>query len=98
MEIDGQQAGGVVRNVGVLDDDRRRGPDGAERPRGQLWLALWPIGAHRPEPPDVTEGRCEVALGEDDEAPLLPVFPVERLPLLPVLPDEPVVPVAPPVE
>jgi hypothetical protein len=56
------------------------------------------IRNHRPEPPDVTEGFCELVLGENDEEPLLPVFPVEELPLLPVLPEEPVVPVDPPVD
>jgi hypothetical protein len=66
-----------------------------------LFAALRPW-AHRLEPPDVTEGLCEVLLGEDDEPPLVPVFPVETLPLLPVLPvllvlpDEPAV--DPPVE
>jgi hypothetical protein len=54
--------------------------------------------AHRLEPPDVTEGLCELTLGENDEAPLLPVFPVDALPVLPVLPDDPVVPVDPPVD
>jgi hypothetical protein len=53
--------------------------------------------AHRPDPPDVTEGVFELILGEEDEAPLLPVLPVE-LPVPPVLPDEPVVPVVPPVD
>jgi hypothetical protein len=56
------------------------------------------IRNHRPEPPDVTEGFCELVLGENDEEPLLPVFPVEELPLLPMLPEEPVVPVDPPVD
>jgi hypothetical protein len=56
------------------------------------------IRTHRPDPPDVTEGFCEVVLGENDEEPLLPLLPVVELPLLPVLPEEPVVPVAPPVE
>jgi hypothetical protein len=57
-------------------------------------------GHLRADPPDVTEGVCEVLLGEDDEpllpvfdveeVPVLPVFAVEELPLLPVLLDEPV--------
>jgi hypothetical protein len=58
-------------------------------------VSIW---LHRPEPPDVTEGCCELVLGENDEEPLLPLLPAEELPLLPVLPEEPVVPVAPPVE
>jgi hypothetical protein len=61
--------------------------------------------AHLDVPPEVTAGLCEVRLGVDDEAPLLPVLPVELLPvlpveLLPVLPveeDEGVVPAPPPV-
>jgi hypothetical protein len=52
----------------------------------------------------VTAGDCELTLGEDDEAPLLPVFPVElpvfpvELPVSPVVPDEPDVPVVPPAD
>jgi hypothetical protein len=46
----------------------------------------------------VTEGVCELVLGEVDEEPLLPVLPVEELPVLPVDPDEDVVPVAPAVD
>ncbi|HEX4175385.1 MAG TPA: hypothetical protein VHY81_05650 [Acidimicrobiales bacterium] len=79
----------------MLNYDSGRRPDGAERTCGQLRPAVLSIRAHRCDPPDVTEGDRELTLGEDDEAPLLPVFPVE-LPVSPVLPDEPVVPVVPP--
>ena len=78
LEIGGQEAGGLVRDIRVLDDDRRRRADGAERARGQLRpaRAVEPalIG---PMPPDVTEGVRELTLGENDEAPLFPVTPVE---------------------
>jgi hypothetical protein len=63
-----------------------------------LRLATLGFRSHlRADPPDVTEGVCELALGECDE-PVLPVFAVEELPLLPVfaveeLPLLPVVPV-----
>ena len=106
LEVGGQEAGGFVRDVSVLDDDRRGRADGAERPGGQLTEAVLSMGAHRLVPPDVTEGFCELVLGENDDPPLLPVFPlaelpefpVAELPVLPVLPELPVVPVPPGVD
>jgi hypothetical protein len=103
LEIGGQQSGGLVCDGGVLDNDRCRRADGPERPRGELRLAALKVRTHfRADPPDVTEGVCELALGECAE-PVLPVFVVEELPLLPVfaveeLPLLPVVPVFAAVE
>jgi hypothetical protein len=58
-----------------------------------LRLAGPAVSGHlRADPPDVTEGVCELMLGEDDE-PVLPVFAVEEE--VPVLPSSPVVPVVP---
>jgi hypothetical protein len=46
-------------------------------------------GHRRDDPPDVTEGDCELMLGENDEL-LLPVLAVEEVPVFPSSPVDPV--------
>jgi hypothetical protein len=56
LELSGQRVLGRVGRCGVLHDDGRRGPDGAEGAGGEHGLVDVDRAGHRDDPPDVTVG------------------------------------------